>query len=58
VAAPLIIQIRPAEIPHRYLTRNLVTGEGNKASLTTGGKELVALLTDDFPVAAVPAGKR
>lgn len=58
VEAPLIVQIHPAEVPHRYLTRNLVTGEGNKASLTNGGKQLVALLTDDFPVAAVRAGKR
>jgi hypothetical protein len=51
VAEPLITQVRPGEIPHRYLTRNLVTGEGNKASLTSGGKQLVALLTDDFPAA-------
>lgn len=49
VDAPTVVQVRPADVPHRYLTRNLVTGEGNKASLTTGGKQLVALLTDDFP---------
>jgi len=59
VAAPTITQIRPAEVPHRYLTRNLVTGEGNKASLTASGKELVALLTGDFPTPTpAPAARR
>ena len=44
--------IRPSTVPHRYMTRNLITGQDNHATLTTGGRQLVALLTDDFPIAA------
>ncbi|MES2657646.1 MAG: M23 family metallopeptidase [Verrucomicrobiota bacterium] len=51
VAAPAIISIRPAKIPHRYLTRGLVSGDGNRATLGDSGKKLVSLLTDDFPAA-------
>ncbi len=50
VAAPIVTSIRPSTIPHRYLTRGLVTGEGNQATLTPGGRQLVSLLTDDFPI--------
>jgi hypothetical protein len=31
------------------MTRNLVIGSSNSASLTRGGSQLVALVTDDFP---------
>ena len=51
VTTPTVTSIRPSTIPHRYLSRGLVTGEGNQAALTASGKNLVALLTDDFPVA-------
>lgn len=51
VDAPVITAIRPSKIPHRYLTRNLVSGQENKATLTQGGKQLVMLLMDDFPAA-------
>jgi murein DD-endopeptidase MepM/ murein hydrolase activator NlpD len=50
VTEPVITSIRPSTIPHRYLTRGLVTGEGNQASLTASGKQLVALLSNDFPI--------
>jgi hypothetical protein len=50
VEEALVTSIRPSEIPHRYLTRNLLTGEGNRASLTNSGRQLVALVTDDFPI--------
>ena len=50
VAAPVVTSVRPSTVPHRYLTRGLVTGEGNHATLTNSGKQLVALLTDDFPI--------
>lgn len=50
VEIPVVTSIRPSEIPHRYLTRNLVTGQNNRASLTRSGKQLVSLLTDDFPI--------
>ncbi|MES2477210.1 MAG: M23 family metallopeptidase [Verrucomicrobiota bacterium] len=49
VSAPTIVSIRPSKIPHRYLTRGLVTGEANRATLSSGGKSLIALLSDDFP---------
>ncbi|KAB2641632.1 MAG: M23 family metallopeptidase [Verrucomicrobia bacterium] len=54
VAAPLVSQIRPAQVPQRYLTRGLVTGEGAQAALTSAGKKLLALLMDELPVAVVP----
>jgi murein DD-endopeptidase MepM/ murein hydrolase activator NlpD len=53
VDAPIVTSILPSSIPQRYLTRNLVTGQGNHASLTAAGKQLVALLTDDFPPTTV-----
>lgn len=49
VATPIVTAIRPSTIPHHYLTRNLITGQENHATLTPGGKRLVALLMDDFP---------
>lgn len=54
VDAPIVTSIRPSTIPQRYLTRNLVSGQDNRATLTTGGKQLVALLMDDFPAAKEP----
>ncbi|MBC8125571.1 MAG: M23 family metallopeptidase [Gloeobacteraceae cyanobacterium ES-bin-144] len=45
-----VTAVRPSSIPHSYLTRNLITGKDNRATLTSGGKKLVALLMDDFPV--------
>jgi murein DD-endopeptidase MepM/ murein hydrolase activator NlpD len=49
VAGPVLTSVRPSTVPHRYLTRGLVTGEGNRAELTNSGKQLVTLLTEDFP---------
>lgn len=45
-----VSHIRPSEIPQRWLTRGLLTGEGNQASLSNGGKQLLALVMDDFPM--------
>lgn len=50
VDCPVVTAIRPSAIPHRYLTRNLLSGQENHATLTQGGKQLVSLLMDDFPV--------
>lgn len=50
VDAAIVTSIRPSTIPHRFMTRNLITGQDNRATLTSGGKQLVALLTDDFPI--------
>ncbi len=52
VSAPVVTQVRPAPVPHRYVTRGLITGEGNRASLTNSGKKLVSLILDDFPDSA------
>ena len=57
VTAPVIVQVRPAAIPHRYLTRNLVTGVGGQAALTQSGQQLVALLMGDFPSTEVQAAR-
>lgn len=50
VSSPVVTTIRPSSIPHRYMTRSLITGQDNHATLTSGGRQLVALLTDDFPI--------
>lgn len=55
VATAVVTSIRPSTVPHRYLTRGLITGEGNKATLSNAGKQLVTLLTDDFPTTPTPA---
>lgn len=50
VAAPIVTSVRPSTVPQHYLTRGLISGEGNQATLSTSGKQLVSLLTDDFPI--------
>ena len=51
VNAPIVTSVKPSAKPHRYLTRNLITGIGNQATLTPQGQQLVALLTNQFPAA-------
>jgi murein DD-endopeptidase MepM/ murein hydrolase activator NlpD len=51
---PVVTSIRPSEIPQRHLTRGLISGTGNEATLTRGGLELLSLMLDDFPPAANP----
>jgi murein DD-endopeptidase MepM/ murein hydrolase activator NlpD len=54
----VVTEILPSTLPQRYLTRNLITGQGKHATLTPSGRKLVALLIDDFPIpstATVPA---
>ena len=58
VAAPTVTAVRPSTVPQRYLTRGLISGEGNHATLTQSGNNLVALLTDDFPIAPLPLPPR
>ena len=50
VTVATVTSVRPATIPQRYLTRGLITGEGNHVTLSPSGIQLVALLTDDFPI--------
>jgi hypothetical protein len=60
VPEPMVTAVRNSKIAHGYLTRGLLTGKGSTATLTRSGKQLVALLTDDFPMpepAPAPAPK-
>jgi len=50
VAAAVVTSVRPSTVPQRYLTRGLINGDGNHATLTSSGNQLVSLLTDEFPV--------
>lgn len=49
VSQAAVSHIRPSEIPQRWLTRGLLTGEGNETSLSNGGRQMLALVMDDFP---------
>jgi murein DD-endopeptidase MepM/ murein hydrolase activator NlpD len=42
---PVITSIRPSPLPHSALTRNLVTGSQQQASLTSHGKKLIDLIS-------------
>jgi len=48
VDAPIVSAVRDAGVPHRYLTRGLLRGEGRSATLSSGGQKLIALLAGDF----------
>lgn len=49
VDAPEVSFVSPSPVPQRYLTHNLLTGQDNHATLTNRGKQLITLITDDFP---------
>lgn len=51
VKEPIVSAVRNSRIGHRYLARKLIDGSGNTAKLTSGGKQLLSLLTDNFPQA-------
>lgn len=44
-----VSHIRPAEMNQTYLTRGLISGNGNEVALTRDGSRLVSLILDDFP---------
>lgn len=50
VTQPTITSVRPSEVPHRYRTRGLLSGQGQQASLATDGMNLLNLLSGNFPV--------
>ncbi len=50
VTEPVVTAVRNSRIGHRHLTRGLIDGKGSQATLTRSGKQLVALLTDNFPM--------
>lgn len=52
VAGPVVTHLRPSDIPQRWLTRGLLTGEGKNTTLSHGGKSMVSLVMDDFPMVA------
>ena len=54
VSQPVVTSVRASKIPHRYLTRGLVTGESANATLTTSGHKLIELITETLP-SATPA---
>jgi murein DD-endopeptidase MepM/ murein hydrolase activator NlpD len=45
----VVSHIRPAEINQSYLTRGLISGNGNQVSLSREGSRLVSLILNDFP---------
>ncbi len=51
VNQPTVSHIRPAEMNQSYLTRGLISGNGNQVTLTRDGSRLIALILDDFPAA-------
>lgn len=57
VTQPTITMVRPSEIPHRFKTRGLLSGEGKQASLSRDGNNLLNLLSGNFPSAA-PTDKK
>lgn len=50
VTEPMVSAVRDSKISHRLLTRGLIDGKGTNATLTRSGKQLIALLTDSFPM--------
>ena len=49
VGAPTVTAVKNSGVPHRYLTRDLLSGEGASATLSSGGQKLVVLISGDFP---------
>ncbi len=43
-----VTAVKPSELPHRYITRNLVDGQGKRATLGSSGKKLVGLIMGEF----------
>jgi murein DD-endopeptidase MepM/ murein hydrolase activator NlpD len=54
VSQPQITMVRSSDIPHKYRTRGLISGEGKEASIARDGTTLLNLLTGNFPITAAP----
>jgi murein DD-endopeptidase MepM/ murein hydrolase activator NlpD len=50
VQAATLSHIRPSDIPHRWPTRGLLTGEGSQASIAHSGKQMLSLALDDVSI--------
>jgi len=48
VTEPVVTHLRPGKVPQRWLTRGLLTGEGTATALSHSGKQMLALVLDDF----------
>ncbi len=59
VSSATVTAVKPSTVPHRYKTRDLLTGEGARASLARDGKNLLDLLAGYFPAPKVsPSTKK
>ena len=48
ISQAYVTAVRPSDIPHAYNTRNLIEGQGKRATLAKNGKKLVNLLMGNF----------
>ncbi|MFM2171642.1 MAG: hypothetical protein RI957_1871 [Verrucomicrobiota bacterium] len=55
VSKAVVTWVKKSDVPHRYKTRDLLSGEGDRASLARDGQNLVDLLSGNFPT--IPAAK-
>jgi murein DD-endopeptidase MepM/ murein hydrolase activator NlpD len=53
VPSAIVTMVKPSSIPHRYKTRGLLSGEGQRAGLARDGQNLLDLLAGYFPAAPV-----
>ena len=44
----IVSAVVDSDVPHRYLTRGLLSGQGSSAELSSSGRKFVALVTGDF----------
>lgn len=51
----IVTMVKPSLVPHRFKTRDLLSGEGAQASLGRDGQNLVDLLAGNFPTQPTPA---
>ena len=58
VSQPTVTMVKPSDVPHRFKTRGLLSGEGARASLARDGISLMKLLSGDFPSAAATPAPR
>ncbi len=65
VSQPEVSFVVPSEVPHRYLTRGLLSGQGSTATLSPQGVKFIRLVTGDFaapspqpPETKKPAAKK
>ena len=50
VSQAIVTWVKPSDVPHSYKTRGLLSGDGPRASLDRDGRNLLDLLSGNFPV--------